>query len=122
LPSKISVVIPAYNGGTQLHQCLNAIARLATAPSEIIVVDDGSTDGSIQKAATRGVRFFKISGRQGPAAARNIGAQAATGDIIFFLDADVCVHEDAIERVAAAFADPTMTTRPRGISCRSTKT
>jgi glycosyltransferase involved in cell wall biosynthesis len=108
LPSKISVVIPAYNGGTQLHQCLNAIARLATAPSEIIVVDDGSTDGSIQKAATRGVRFFKISGRQGPAAARNIGAQAATGDIIFFLDADVCVHEDAIERVAAAFADPTI--------------
>jgi glycosyltransferase involved in cell wall biosynthesis len=108
LASKISVVIPAYNGGTQLDECLNALVRLATAPSEIIVVDDGSTDGSIQRAAERGIRVLKTSGRQGPAAARNIGAQAATGDIVFFLDADVCVHVDATERLAAAFADPTM--------------
>jgi glycosyltransferase involved in cell wall biosynthesis len=108
LASKISVVIPAYNGGTQLDQCLNALSRLATAPSEIIVVDDGSTDGSVQKAAEQGIRVLKTSGRQGPAVARNIGAQAATGDIVFFLDADVCVHEDATERLATAFADPTM--------------
>lgn len=108
MASKISVVIPAYNGGTQLDECLNAIARLGTAPSEIIVVDDGSTDGSIQRAAEHGaiVRILGTSGRQGPAAARNIGAQAATGDILFFLDADVCVHEDATERLAAAFGDP----------------
>jgi glycosyltransferase involved in cell wall biosynthesis len=106
LASKISVVIPAYNGGAQLAECLDAVARLTTPPSEIIVVDDGSTDGSIQKAAERGIRVLGTSGRQGPAAARNIGAQAATGDIIFFLDADVCVHEDATERVAAALADP----------------
>jgi glycosyltransferase involved in cell wall biosynthesis len=44
LASKISVVIPAYNGGTQLDECLNALARLATAPGEIIVVDDGIAD------------------------------------------------------------------------------
>ncbi len=106
--SKISVVIPAYNGGTQLDECLNALARLATAPSEIIVVDDGSTDGSIQRAAEHslGVRILATSGRMGPATARNMGAQAATGDILFFLDADVCVHADATERLAAAFADP----------------
>ena len=106
MASTISVVIPAYNGGTQLDECLNAIARLATAPREIIVVDDGSTDGSVQKAAARGIRILATSGRQGPATARNIGAQTATGDIVFFLDADVCVHEDATERLAAAFADP----------------
>jgi glycosyltransferase involved in cell wall biosynthesis len=106
LASKISVVIPAYNGGVQLAECLDAVARLTTPPSEIIVVDDGSTDGSIQKAAERGIRVLGTSGRQGPDAARNIGAQAATGDIIFFLDADVCVNEDATERVAAALADP----------------
>jgi glycosyltransferase involved in cell wall biosynthesis len=106
LASKISVVIPAYNGGTQLDECLNAIARLATAPGEIILVDDGSTDGSIEKAAARGIRILATSGRQGPAAARNIGAQATTGDIVFFLDADVCVHDDAMERLTAAFADP----------------
>jgi GT2 family glycosyltransferase len=99
-------VIPAYNGGTQLDECLDAIARLSTAPSETIVVDDGSDDGSIQRAAARGVRVLTTQGRLGPAAARNIGAEAATGDILFFLDADVCPHPDAMERVAAAFADP----------------
>ena len=106
MANKISVVIPAYNGGTQLDECLSALARLATAPSEIIVVDDGSTDGSIQKAHARGVRVLTTSGRQGPAAARNIGAQAASGDVVFFLDADVCVHEDATDRLAVAFSDP----------------
>ncbi len=103
---KISVVIPSYNGGTQLDECLNAIAHLATPPSEVIVVDDGSNDGSIQKAAEGGFRTLATSGREGPAVARNIGAQAAAGDIVFFLDADVCVHSDAMERLAAAFADP----------------
>lgn len=103
---KISIVIPSYNGGAQLDECLNAIARLATPPAEVIVVDDGSNDGSIQKAAARGLRILSTSGRQGPAVARNIGAQAATGDVVFFLDADVSVHPDAMERVAAAFADP----------------
>jgi GT2 family glycosyltransferase len=108
LASQISVVIPAYNGGTQLDDCLNALARVATAPAEVIVVDDGSTDGSIQRVAEHnaGVRILATSGRLGPAAARNIGAQAATGDIVFFLDADVCVHADAIERLDTAFSDP----------------
>jgi len=106
LAAEISVVIPSYNGGTQLDECLNAIARLAQAPREVIVVDDGSNDGSIQRAAARGIRTLATSGRKGPAEARNIGAQAATGDVVFFLDADVCVHPDAIERVIADFADP----------------
>ena len=106
LAFKISIVIPAFNGGVQLDECLHAIARLAAPPSEVIVVDDGSTDGSIQKAAARGIRVIATSGRKGPAVARNIGAQAATGDILFFLDADVSVHEDATERLAAAFDDP----------------
>ncbi len=106
MAAEISVVIPSYNGGTQLDECLNAIARLAQAPHEVIVVDDGSNDGSIEKAAARGIRTLATSGRKGPAEARNIGAQAATGDVVFFLDADVCVHPDAIERVISDFADP----------------
>ncbi|HTW65423.1 MAG TPA: glycosyltransferase [Bryobacteraceae bacterium] len=108
MASKISVVIPAYNGGMQLDACLDAIAHLSTPAAEVIVVDDGSDDGSIQRAAARGIRILPTSGRTGPAVARNVGAQAATGDILFFLDADVCAHEDAVERVAAAFADPSI--------------
>jgi glycosyltransferase involved in cell wall biosynthesis len=106
LDSAISVVIPAYNGGHNLDQCLNAIERLAIPPTEIIVVDDGSSDGSIERAAARGFRILRAPARQGPAAARNVGAQAAQGDILFFLDADVCVHPDATNRVAAALSDP----------------
>src|SRR5579863_2244728 len=104
--ASISVVIPAYNGGHNLDLCLSAVERLAASPREIIVVDDGSSDGSIDRAAARGVRILKTSGRRGPAVARNIGAQAATGDTLFFLDADVCVHSDAIDRVGTALADP----------------
>jgi glycosyltransferase involved in cell wall biosynthesis len=99
-------VIPSYNGGTQLDQCLNAIAQLATSPNEVILVDDGSNDGSIQQAKERGIRVLATPGRMGPATARNIGAQAATGDVVFFLDADVCVHPDAIARLTADFEDP----------------
>ena len=54
MSSKISIVIPSYNGGTQLDACLDAIARFSTPPGEVIVVDDGSDDGSIPRAAARG--------------------------------------------------------------------
>ena len=104
--ASISIVIPAYNGGNNLEQCLDAIERLITPPDEVIVVDDGSTDGSIQRAVARGIRVDRTRGRQGPAAARNMGAAVATGDIIFFLDSDVCVHPDSIDRVMTALADP----------------
>jgi len=104
--SEISVVIPAYNAGHNLDKCLDAVERLAASPSEVIVVDDGSSDGSIQRAAARGVRILATASRQGPAIARNIGAKAAQGDIVFFLDSDVCVHADATDRVVAALSDP----------------
>jgi GT2 family glycosyltransferase len=103
--SEISVVIPSCDGGHNLDKCLDAVERLAVSPSEVIVVDDGSSDGSIQRAAARGVRIITTPSRQGPAIARNIGAKAATASIVFFLDADVCVHADAIGRIAAALSD-----------------
>jgi len=106
--TSISVVIPAYNGGRNLDECLNAIERLRTPPNELIVVDDGSTDGSVERAVARCVRVLQTGGREGPAVARNLGAAAATGDIVFFLDADVCVHPDGIDRVMTALADPSV--------------
>jgi glycosyltransferase involved in cell wall biosynthesis len=106
LVSEISVVIPSYNGGHNLDKCLDAVERLGVSPCEVIVVDDGSTDGSIERAAHRGVRILATPSRQGPAAARNIGAKAAQGAILFFLDADVCVHADAAGRICAALSDP----------------
>lgn len=103
----VSVVIPVYNGGSDFEQCLQALAASSVAPLEIIVVDDGSTDSSSSIARQCNTKVFDTGGRRGPAKARNIGANAAIGDVIFFLDADVTVSRDAVERVANAFAqDP----------------
>lgn len=103
----LSVVIPAYNAAAHLEQCLSALSRSTCSPHEIIVVDDGSTDASCQVAQRHGARVVALDGNRGPAYARNRGAQAAEGDVLVFIDADVCVHEDTLARIAAAFAqDP----------------
>jgi glycosyltransferase involved in cell wall biosynthesis len=101
---RISVVIPVYNSATELDQCLAALSRSKQAPIECIVVDDGSTDDSAGIAARHGVKVLSTRGRYGPARARNIGAKAANGDILLFLDADVSVHPDTLSRITAEFA------------------
>ena len=104
-PLSLSVVIPVYNGGAAFQQCLAALRRSRHAPDEVIVVADGDTDGSRQAARDWGARVLTNDAPQGPAAARNRGVQAATGDLIFFIDADVAVHPDTVGRVMRAFAD-----------------
>lgn len=103
MPPSISIVIPAYNAAQYLDRCLAAIAESSVLPIECIIVDDGSTDetGAIgQKIATK---ILSTGGRHGPARARNLGAGAATGDIILFIDSDVCVHPDTVGRIADRF-------------------
>src|ERR1039457_5175492 len=97
----ISVVVPVYNDAGNLRQCLAALRASETQPAECIVVDDGSTDDSAQVAVEYGAKLLSTGARSGPAHARNFGAQAARGDILLFVDADVCVHSDAITRIEA---------------------
>jgi GT2 family glycosyltransferase len=103
--SLISVVIPVYNAVAHLRTCLAALAASSRQPLECIVVDDGSTDGSAEAAREAGAVVLSTGGRAGPARARNVGAQAARGDVLFFLDSDVCVHADTLDRVAHGFED-----------------
>ncbi len=107
LPSRltISAIIPVRDGGLGFRRCLQAIIQAAPASSEIIVVADGDTDGSWLVAEEFGVKVLRNPIPQGPARSRNIGAQAARGDILFFLDADVVIHLDALHQVQAAFAN-----------------
>ncbi len=103
----ISVIVPAYNAAAYLEISLSRLAVSSEAPLECIVVDDGSTDGSAEVARRFGTKVLSTGGRAGPARARNIGAQAAQGDILFFLDSDVSVHGDTLERVRRSFeSDP----------------
>jgi glycosyltransferase involved in cell wall biosynthesis len=109
-PLTISVIIPVRDGGLVLRRCLQGITEAAPPSTEIIVVADGDTDGSWRAAEELGMKVLRIPKPQGPARARNFGAQAAQGDILFFLDADVVIHPDAIRQIEAAFRnDPQLT-------------
>src|SRR5437660_8736753 len=107
----LSVVIPVHNGGRDFEHCLRRLRDSLQAEHEyeheLIIVDDGSTDGSAALAESFGAVVVRNATAQGPASARNTGARAATAPLIFFLDADVAVHPETLGRVVARFAaDP----------------
>lgn len=96
----VSVVIAVYNEERWLGACLDSILEQTYRPLEILVVDDGSGDLSPMIAERRGVTVIRRAHR-GPAAARNAGAAAAGGSILVFLDGDMALEPDAIERLVA---------------------
>jgi glycosyltransferase involved in cell wall biosynthesis len=98
----LSVIVPAYNAAATLAECLEALAGVCGPGDEILVVDDGSTDATAEIARQAGARVVETHGRGGPAAARNLGARETSGEILFFVDADVVVHTEAVRRVRAA--------------------
>ncbi len=99
----ISVIIPVYNGGEAFRRCLSSLTKASPQPFEVIVVADGDTDGSWQFAQDFGAKVIRVPTSGGPAKARNLGAKAASGDILFFVDADVEVHDNTIGKVATTF-------------------
>jgi len=104
---RYSVIIPAYNAETTLPLTLSALKQQAIPPEayEIIVVDDGSQDGTAHVAREAGVQVI-TQANQGPAVARNTGAKAARGAIILFTDADCAPINSWIEKMTTPFADP----------------
>jgi|688.fasta_scaffold151183_2 glycosyltransferase involved in cell wall biosynthesis len=85
----ISVIIPVYNGERFLAGALQNVFAQNYQPLEVIVVDDGSTDGSAAIAATFGEQIrYVYQPNAGPAAARNTGLALATSEVIAFLDVD----------------------------------
>ncbi|MGF1492439.1 MAG: glycosyltransferase [Microcoleaceae cyanobacterium] len=99
----VSVIIPVHNGGEKFHRCLASLAKTTQKPDELIVVADGDTDGSWCLAEDFGAQVIRVPQAGGPAKARNLGAKAATSDILFFVDADVEVHPNTIAQVITAF-------------------
>lgn len=102
-PGSVSVVIPVHRGGPAFRECLASFAAADPPPHELIVVADGGEDSDVALAGEFGVTALTTPGRAGPAAARNLGAHAATGDIVFFIDADVVVPPGIIGDVIEAF-------------------
>ena len=98
----ISVIMPVYNGADVLPRSLPPLLAMQRAGevAEVIVVDDGSTDATVSLASAMGARVMSSGGRLGPGGARNVAAPAAVGDVLWFVDADVVVHDDAARTLA----------------------
>lgn len=102
----VSIIVPVHAGGLAWRQSLDRLTRLSPPPLEVIVVEDGpSGDGPAYPAW---IRVVRLPERRGPAAARNRGAALATGDVLFFVDADVVLPATAVATVQACLSDPTL--------------
>src|SRR5262245_12922441 len=103
----ITAIMPAYNCRAFIDRSLAPLVVMHKRGElcEIIVVDDGSTDGSGSLAATLGAQVIATGARCGPGAARNLGARQAKGDILWFVDSDVVVRSDAAQHIGSALAN-----------------
>ena len=100
----VSCIVPVFNGERFLAAALDSIFAQTWRPLDVIVVDDGSTDGSVRVAARYGERITHIQqANAGPAAARNRGLGAAAGAFVAFLDQDDLWHEEKLARQMARF-------------------
>jgi glycosyltransferase involved in cell wall biosynthesis len=100
----ISCIIPVFNGERYLGEALDSILAQTYRPIEIIVVDDGSTDGTGELVARYGhrIRYFRQN-NEGAPTARNAGLSAARGAFVAFLDSDDLWQPDKLERQMARF-------------------
>jgi glycosyltransferase involved in cell wall biosynthesis len=114
---RVSVIIPVYNGLSTIGACLAALRAQDgfEHPFEIILVDDASTDGTTAlierfmrtpSPSNASLRLLRQSTNRGPAAARNIGAVAATGEILLFTDADCEPERDWVAQMTAPLRAP----------------
>ncbi|HEY1360223.1 MAG TPA: glycosyltransferase family A protein [Thermoleophilaceae bacterium] len=102
----ISVVIPAYNGETFLEQAIESVLAQTWQRTELVVVDDGSTDRSAEIAGSYPVRLVRQE-NSGVAAARNRGVDEAEGELVSFLDQDDLLRPEKLERqLESLLAEP----------------
>ena len=98
----ISVIVPVYNTERFLRKCVDSIINQTYKNLEIILVDDGSTDGSYEickRLAERDKRIILLQQKnQGQAIARNKGLDLASGEYVAFMDCDDCYREDFLSK------------------------
>jgi glycosyltransferase involved in cell wall biosynthesis len=102
---KVSVIVPTYNSQATIKSCLDSLSNQKfEGEYEIIVVDDASTDATASAVSDYPVELLKQD-HMGPAAARNLGAKNAGGEILLFTDADCTPEVDWIEKMCTPFED-----------------
>jgi len=103
--------MPVFNGAAFVRTSLPPLSDMLERGEimELLVVNDGSTDNSVEIAESFGARVLHTGGRLGVGHARNIAAAAARGNILWYVDADVVAHDDVAIKLREAFTDPTLT-------------
>lgn len=104
----VSIVVPVYNRAGEIGDCLEALLAqdYPTHRLEIIIVDDGSTDGTAEVVSRYLVRLIKQPQNRGQSAARNAGVRAAQGEIVAFIDSDCIADPNWLSELVPYFQDP----------------
>lgn len=101
----LSIIVAVHNGAAFLTKSLPALIDAADKETEVILVDDGSTDNSVAVGKKFEAKIIELKTKSGAANARNVGVQSATGKIILFVDADVVVKTDTIKELRRIFSE-----------------
>lgn len=96
---KTSIIIPTFNGKDLLKDCIYSIKRHTNEPYEIIVVDNGSSDGTVDICRQEGITFISLANNIGFPAACNKGLKIATGDTLLLLNNDVIVTRNWLQNM-----------------------
>ncbi len=105
---KITLAVPCYNVANTLTPVLAGVAAQTRPPDEVLVLDDGSTDGSGDVAREMGIRVITHPENLGLARARNTALEQSQGQVVVFVDADAVPRPDLVDRLTRGYEDPTL--------------
>lgn len=99
----VSIIIPAYNSAKTIFTCLEAALLAIDEQDEIIVVNDASTDDTKKIALSFNCKVKSLSENRGPGFARNLGAGFAQNELLIFLDSDIVLKKETVEKMKQYF-------------------
>ena len=115
---RISIIIPNYNGQKTLPKLIESIhssLNINKLSYEILIVDDASTDNSAQLAKNKFpvIKIITLKGHSGASKARNMGIEAASGDMLLFIDSDAWFNKSAVDLLVKGIDNETDIAFPR---------